>query len=109
GAEPAPRDAGPAPSDPSSSEDPSSCVEMSHPQGAGGGGVAKARTMNTLTIQQRNGVATITLARAEVHNAFNGEMIRELTEAFEKIGADPQVRAVILAAEGKTFCAGADL
>ena len=55
------------------------------------------------------GIATVTLARADKHNAMNALMIRELREAAERLGNDAHVRAVILAAEGKTFCAGGDL
>ena len=53
--------------------------------------------------------AVITLNRAEKHNAFNDEMIQELTALFERAGQDDSVRAVILRAEGKSFSAGADL
>lgn len=55
------------------------------------------------------GVATLTLARPEKRNALSALMIAELTEAAEHLGADPVVRAVILAAEGDSFCAGGDL
>ena len=55
------------------------------------------------------GVATLTLARARKHNALSGEMIEEITEATHRLARDERVRAVILAAEGKSFCAGADL
>ncbi len=54
-------------------------------------------------------VTRVTLQRSEVRNAFNPALISELTRAFEAIAADTQVRAVILAAEGPAFCAGADL
>jgi methylglutaconyl-CoA hydratase len=54
-------------------------------------------------------VATVTLQRPEVRNAFNDEVIGELTTAFMQIAADPQVRVVVLAADGPAFCAGADL
>jgi methylglutaconyl-CoA hydratase len=54
-------------------------------------------------------VATVTLQRPEVRNAFNDEVIGELTAVFMQIAADPQVRAVVLAADGPAFCAGADL
>lgn len=54
------------------------------------------------------GIATITLNRPEKHNAMNALMIEELTRAAKR-GGDPSVKAVILASEGKTFCAGADL
>ncbi|MEQ1875974.1 MAG: enoyl-CoA hydratase-related protein [Bdellovibrionia bacterium] len=51
----------------------------------------------------------VTLSRPDVHNAFNGEMIRELTETFNKITADRTVRGVVLSGAGKSFCTGADL
>lgn len=54
-------------------------------------------------------VATLTMNRPEVHNAFNAELIAELTAALIRVGADPEVRAVVLAATGKSFSAGADL
>lgn len=54
-------------------------------------------------------IATIRLARPDVHNAFNEVMIAELTAAFTDVGRRDDVRVVVLAAEGKSFCAGADL
>ena len=54
-------------------------------------------------------VATITLARPELRNAFGDEMVAEITEAFTSVGERSDVRAVVLAAEGPAFCAGADL
>ncbi|MFS1703136.1 enoyl-CoA hydratase/isomerase family protein [Alteromonas sp. AMM-1] len=54
------------------------------------------------------GVASITLNRPEKHNAFDDVMIAELTRCFEQAGSDPAVRAVVLASNGKNFCAGAD-
>lgn len=54
-------------------------------------------------------VATITLNRPEVHNAFNEDVIAELTAVFTTLGKDPNVKVVILAAQGASFCAGADL
>lgn len=56
-----------------------------------------------------NGVATITMNRPEVHNAFNEEVIGTLTELFQKAGADQNVRAVVLRGNGKSFSAGGDL
>src|SRR5438093_5979752 len=64
---------------------------------------------NTLEIRQSEKIATVTLRRPEVHNALNAEMIAELTQAFAGVSADAESRVVVLAAEGKTFCAGADL
>ncbi|MEO1153167.1 MAG: crotonase/enoyl-CoA hydratase family protein [Pseudomonadota bacterium] len=55
------------------------------------------------------GVATLTLARAEKHNALSGQMIEEITAAAQALGADPGVRVVVLAGDGKSFCAGGDL
>lgn len=55
------------------------------------------------------GIATLWLARADKHNALSAQMIDELTTAAARLGDDPGVRAVILAAEGKSFCAGGDL
>lgn len=55
------------------------------------------------------GVATITLNRPEKHNAFDDALIAQLTHLFEQAGGDTKVRAVVLAANGKSFCAGADL
>ena len=55
------------------------------------------------------GVARLTLARADKHNAMNAQMIAELTQAAVQLGNDEAVRVVILEAEGKSFCAGGDL
>lgn len=55
------------------------------------------------------GVARITLTRAEMHNAFNEALIAELTAALDGLGQDPRVRVVVLAAQGRSFSAGADL
>ncbi len=55
------------------------------------------------------GVATITLNRPEKHNAMNALMIAELTQAANQASEDGTIKAVVLASEGKTFCAGADL
>lgn len=59
--------------------------------------------------QQGHSIARVTLARPELHNAFNEAMIAELREAFAGFGKNSDVRAVILSGEGKSFCAGADL
>jgi methylglutaconyl-CoA hydratase len=55
------------------------------------------------------GVARVTLARPEVRNAFNAEVIAQLHEIFTRIAAADDVRAVVLAGEGKVFCGGADI
>ena len=59
--------------------------------------------------QRRSGVVQITMARADVFNAFDEAMIAEIDATFEQLGADEQVRAIVLAGEGKHFSAGADL
>ena len=55
------------------------------------------------------GVATITLNRPELHNAFNDELITELVLCFNELEKNSNIRLVILTGEGKSFCAGADL
>ncbi len=64
--------------------------------------------MAALTIET-GAVATVTLNRPEVRNAFNDEVIAELTQAFAALGQNVLVRAIVLAAVGPAFCAGADL
>ena len=54
-------------------------------------------------------VATITLDRPEVRNAFNDELIARLTLAFHELGTRDDVRCIVLAGNGPAFCAGADL
>lgn len=56
-----------------------------------------------------SGRATLTLNRPELHNAFDDALITELTTALRELEANPEVRVVILAANGKSFSAGADL
>lgn len=65
--------------------------------------------MAALSISHQGAVATFTLRRPEVRNAFNEEVIAELAHAFQQVSADRSVRCVVLAAEGPAFCAGADL
>ena len=55
-------------------------------------------------------IATITINRPDKMNAFTGTMIREMTDAFDRIDADDDVRAVVVTGAGeRAFCAGADL
>jgi len=65
--------------------------------------------MNSFEISHDGAVATITLSRPDVRNAFNDEVIAEITAAFQDMAAQAEVRAVVLAAAGPAFCAGADL
>jgi len=55
------------------------------------------------------GVLTLMLNRPQVHNAFNHELISNLTEALIVAGQDPDVRMVVLTGEGPSFSAGADI
>lgn len=64
---------------------------------------------NVLVSVDTRGVATITLNRPEVHNAFDDETIERLTRELRTIGDDEDIRVVLLTARGPTFCAGADL
>ncbi len=62
-----------------------------------------------LTHIDNRGVATLTMNRPELHNAFDDSLIVGLTDALRELDEDPDVRVVILAASGKSFSAGADL
>jgi methylglutaconyl-CoA hydratase len=62
----------------------------------------------TIDVDDR-GVATVTLNRPHIHNAFDDKVIDELIKAFESIHKNNDVRVMVLAANGKSFCAGADL
>jgi methylglutaconyl-CoA hydratase len=64
---------------------------------------------DSLEIAIAGKVATITLNRPHLRNAFNEEAIADLTMAFDQVSQDTQVRAIVLAAKGPAFCAGADL
>lgn len=66
-------------------------------------------TRGSVKLDVRDGVARITMARAEKHNAFDDLLIGELTSVFARVAADDAVRVVVLAGEGKSFSAGADL
>ncbi len=65
--------------------------------------------MSNLTLTVEAHRATVTLTRAEMRNAFNDAVIAELTRVFADLGQRDDVRAIVLAAEGPAFCAGADL
>lgn len=64
---------------------------------------------DTLDITVAGKVATITLNRPDVRNAFNETAIADLAMAFDEVGQDASIRAIVLAANGPAFCAGADL
>ncbi len=64
---------------------------------------------HTLLVEKRGGVATVTLNRPEIRNAFDDKLIASLAGTFKALDGDEAVRAVVLAGNGPAFCAGADL
>jgi methylglutaconyl-CoA hydratase len=64
---------------------------------------------NLLLSTDARGVATVTLNRPEIHNAFDDKLIAELTGVLKNLEADKSVRVVVLTGAGKSFSAGADL
>ena len=65
--------------------------------------------MSAIQITQQGSVLTLTLNRPDMRNAFNDEVVAELTQAFQDAASRGDVRALVLAAVGPAFCAGADL
>lgn len=65
--------------------------------------------MKHLELNFEAGVATVTLNRPEVRNAFNDEVIAEVTAVFSELAERTEVRCIVLAGNGPAFCAGADL
>lgn len=64
-------------------------------------------TYETLRLEIDGSRADVTLARPEVRNAFDATMIAELTACFGDLAGREALRVVVLAGEGKSFCAGA--
>lgn len=64
---------------------------------------------NTIKYEVEDNILTLTLHRPDKMNAFTGEMMAEMIDAFDRADADDDVRAIIVTGEGKAFCAGADL
>ena len=62
--------------------------------------------MSALRIERDGPLLRVTIDKPERRNAFDAELIRELTEAFADVG---DARVVVLAGEGESFCAGADI
>lgn len=62
-----------------------------------------------LKLDIHRNVALVTLNRPDIHNAFNEELIRRVTETFAELGGRSEVRVIVLAGSGKSFCAGADV
>lgn len=65
--------------------------------------------MTTVIFEIKDSIARVILNRPQVHNAFQPEMIKELTTIFKSIQKNKAIRAVVLSGSGKSFCAGADL
>ena len=66
--------------------------------------------MNDFTLNtDHRGISTLTLCRADKHNAFDDSLIQGLSDALDSISGSPATRVLVLAGEGKSFCAGADL
>ncbi len=63
----------------------------------------------TLLIETKNEITTLTLNRPDVHNALNEVLIAELHQAFQSLAQAPQTRVIILTGSGTSFCAGGDL
>lgn len=63
----------------------------------------------SLRITRKDGIGSLTLARPDVHNAFDDRVIAELTEALRTLEDDARVRIVVIGGEGASFSAGADL
>lgn len=68
-----------------------------------------ATDYTTLKIEPRDAATWVWMNRPEVHNAFDETLIAELTHAFAALDADDAVRVIVLAGQGKSFSAGADL
>jgi enoyl-CoA hydratase len=62
-----------------------------------------------VTLESREGIATLTIRRPDALNALSTAVCRELVAALEAVGRDPAARVLILTGEGRAFSAGADL
>lgn len=66
--------------------------------------------MTTIQVEiDKRGVATVTLARPEKHNAINAEMIDDLIRIAMTLGQAPEAKVIVLTGQGRSFCSGADL
>ncbi len=62
-----------------------------------------------IEVSIQDGIGTVALNRPEIHNAFNGELVVALLDAFDRLEDDDSVAVVLLRSAGRSFCAGADL
>lgn len=92
---------------------PSAAAAASSPSAASEAGPAPAPTAapagGLVDVVRRGPVATVTMDRPQQFNALSEQMLDEMHRAFESLAADTSVRVVILAGNGKAFCAGHDL
>ena len=65
--------------------------------------------VESIQIERNGGVGWIWLNRPEVHNAFDAQLVAALTIAVRSLTEEAEIRAVVLAARGKSFCAGAQV
>lgn len=65
--------------------------------------------LTTVSYQKDGMIGRVTFNRPKIHNAFNATVITEMSQVFDEIAADEELRVVLLTGEGKSFCAGADL
>ena len=63
----------------------------------------------TIKYEKKSKVGYVTFNRPEIHNAFNATVIDEMSQLFDELGNDNDLRLILLTGEGKSFCAGADL
>jgi 2-(1,2-epoxy-1,2-dihydrophenyl)acetyl-CoA isomerase len=68
-----------------------------------------AVTFETLTVETRDGIQTITLNRPEVYNAFSDKLTYELQDALKGAERDADARVLIITGAGKAFCSGQDV
>ena len=72
--------------------------------------MVQGEQFSTLKLEQMGAaVVTVTLNRPEIHNAFNGQLVADLRDAFRALAAEEATRVVVLTGAGTSFCAGADL
>src|SRR6188768_2839812 len=69
----------------------------------------RLKMTDSLLIERSGATLILRLNRPDLHNAFDAGLIADLTAALRQAGNDPDVRVVVLAGEGRSFSAGADL
>ena len=69
--------------------------------------MSETHSYREIGVSRDGHVATVEMRRPP-HNFFDSALVAELGEAFERLDADPDCRAIVFAAEGRSFCAGAD-